>query len=194
MTRKEIKQLLLDELYAPYKNCTQCPLGTLGRTHVVFGRGNADASLMLIGEAPGRDEDMQGKPFVGRSGKLLGRIFDALSIPEQDLYITNIVKCRPPQNRIPLPQESAICTKLLLEKQIKIIAPTVICSLGSCATNLLLESTTGISKVRGIAQSYQSIMLMPTYHPAYILRNPKELKTLASDLQAAYELAISNKK
>ncbi len=194
MTRKEIKQLCLDELYAPYKNCTQCPLGTLGRTHVVFGRGNPDAHLLLIGEAPGRDEDMQGQPFVGRSGKLLSKTLEALDIDEKNLYITNIVKCRPPQNRAPLPHESAICTKLLLEKQIKIIAPSVICTLGSSATNLLLETTTGISKIRGIAQSYKSITLIPAYHPAYILRNPKELKTLVHDLQAAYDLAISNKK
>lgn len=194
MTKKEIKQLLLDELYAPYTQCVQCPLGTLGRTHVVFGRGNPDAALLLVGEAPGRDEDLQGQPFIGRSGKLLSKTLEALAIDEKELYITNIVKCRPPQNRAPLPNESAICTKLLLEKQIKIIAPSVICALGSCATNLLLETTTGISKLRGIPQPYKSTLLIPTYHPAYILRNPKELKTLAYDLQAAYEAANSNKK
>lgn len=193
MTKKEIKQFCLDELYAPYKNCTQCPLGTQERTHVVFGRGNPDAHLLLIGEAPGRDEDLQGQPFVGRSGKLLSKTLEALDIDEKKLYITNIVKCRPPQNRAPLPHESTTCTKLLLEKQIKIIAPSVICALGSCATNLLLENTTGISKIRGVAQPYKSIPLIPTYHPAYILRNPKELKTLAHDLQTAYHFAISNK-
>ncbi len=122
MTKKELKQLLLEELYAPYKNCLACPLSSLGRTQVVFGRGNADARLLLIGEAPGKDEDFQGKPFVGRSGKLLSKILETLEIDEKnDVYITNIVKCRPPQNRAPLPNESAICTKLLLEKQIRSI-------------------------------------------------------------------------
>ena len=193
MTKKEIKQHCLDELYAPYKNCTQCPLSILGRTHVVFGRGNPDASLLLIGEAPGRDEDLEGKPFVGRSGKLLSKTLAALDIDEKSIYITNIVKCRPPQNRAPLPHESSICTKLFLEKQIKIITPTVICTLGSCATNLLLQATVGISKIRGIAQLYKNITLIPTYHPAYILRNPKELKTLAQDLLTAYTISISNK-
>lgn len=193
MNKKEIKQLLLDELYAPYKNCTLCPLSSLGRTHVVFGRGNPDAKLMLIGEAPGKDEDIQVVPFIGRSGKLLSKTLKALNIEENDLYITNIVKCRPPQNRAPLPNESAMCTKLLLEKQIKIIAPTVICALGACATNILLKSPTGISKIRGTIQNYNSTALVPTYHPAYILRNPKELKTFANDLQAAYFFAISNK-
>ncbi len=194
MTKKELKQFLLDELYAPYKNCTQCPLGSLGRTQVVFGRGNPDAQLLLIGEAPGKDEDFQGKPFVGRSGKLLSKALESLEIDENDIYITNIVKCRPPLNRAPLPGESAICTKLLLEKQIEIISPSVICSLGSCATNLLLESNVGISKIRGTVQTYRSIQLIPTYHPAYILRNQKELKTILSDLALAFKLAISNKK
>ena len=193
MTKKELKQLLLEELYAPYKNCLHCPLSSLGRTHVVFGRGNPDARLLLIGEAPGKDEDLQGQPFVGHSGKLLSKALQTLEIDENDTYITNIVKCRPPLNRAPLPSESATCTKLLLHEQIKIISPSVICSLGSCATSLLLENNTGISKIRGTIQSYRSITLIPTYHPAYILRNQKELKTLLSDLILAFSLANSNK-
>ncbi len=193
MTKKELKQLLLDELYAPYKNCLLCPLSSLGRTHVVFGRGNPDARLLLIGEAPGKDEDLQGKPFVGRSGKLLSKALESLEIDETDTYITNIVKCRPPLNRAPLSSESAICTKSLLQEQIKIISPSVICSLGSCATNLLLEKSIGISKIRGTIQKYRSVKLIPTYHPAYILRNKKELKTLLSDLSLAFSLTNSNK-
>ena len=193
MTKKELKQFLLEELYAPYKNCLQCPLGSLGRTNVVFGRGNPDAKLLLLGEGPGKDEDAQGQPFVGRSGKLLSKMLAMLEIDEADIYITNVVKCRPPLNRAPSPSESTICTKLLLEKQIKIISPAVICSLGSCATNLLLESNIGISKIRGTVQNYHSIQLIPTYHPAYILRNPKELGTVVSDLALAFSLTISNK-
>ena len=175
MTKKLFKQQLLNELYAPYKNCMSCPLAMLGRTHVVFGRGNPDAQLLLIGEGPGKEEDSQWLPFVGRSGKLLSRILAALEIDENELYITNIVKCRPPENRIPTEPETKICKSLLLDKQIQIIRPSVICTLGACATSILLETTNGISKMRGIVQDYQLTKLIPTYHPAYILRNPKNL-------------------
>ena len=193
MNKKELKQFLLDELYAPYKNCLQCPLSLLGRTHVVFGRGNPDAKLLLIGEAPGKDEDLQGQPFVGRSGKLLSKALESLGVDENDIYITNIVKCRPPLNRAPLPSESAICTKILLQEQIKIISPSVICSLGACATNFFLENSKGISKTRGTLQNYRSIKLIPTYHPAYILRNQKKLGVLLSDLRLAFNIAYNFK-
>jgi uracil-DNA glycosylase family 4 len=193
MTTKELKQLLLEELYAPYKNCLLCPLSIQGRTHVVFGRGNPDAKILLIGEAPGKEEDLQSQPFVGRSGKLLSKALESLSIKETDVYITNIVKCRPPLNRTPLPNESALCTKLLLEEQIKIISPSVICSLGSCATKFLLKKNKEISKIRGTIQSYRSVNLIPTYHPAYILRNQKSFPLFLSDLALAFDLIIPNK-
>ncbi len=185
MTKKEIKQLFLNELYEPYKNCNACPLGSLGRKKVVFGRGNPDAKLMLIGEGPGRDEDLQGIPFVGRSGKLLTTVLASLGIEESEVYITNIVKCRPPKNRTPSPEESNTCMKTLLEKQLSIVQPLAICTLGTCATKTLLKSSLEISKLRGTIQSYLSIPVIPTYHPAYILRTPKKLPVLADDLKLA---------
>ena len=194
MTKKELKQFLLEELYAPYKNCLQCPLGSLGRTHVVFGRGNPDAKLLLLGEAPGKNEDTQGQPFVGRSGKLLSKALESLQIDENGIYITNIVKCRPPQNRPPNSEESTICSNLLLKKQIAIIAPLVICALGASATKLLLPSGPALSQLRGTLHNYGSITLIPTYHPAYILRNSKGLVPFLEDLQLASNLANSNKK
>lgn len=131
MTNKKIlKQDLLNSLYASYRNCNLCPLARAERSSVVFGRGDADASLLFLGEGPGRDEDLQGIPFVGRSGKLLSKTLESLSIDENSVYITNIVKCRPPNNRAPFPNEVSTCTKLLLQKQIQIIRPKVICILG----------------------------------------------------------------
>ncbi len=186
MEKKTYKQALLDELYAPYKNCMLCPLATMGRSHVVFGRGNPDAELLIIGEGPGRDEDLQGLPFVGRSGKLLSKALDALFIPEDDIYISNIVKCRPPGNRAPLPSEASTCMNILLKKQIAIIRPKIMCTLGSSATHFLLGINTPISQLRGkLISSPFNIPVLPTFHPAYILRNPKELGSFVADLTAA---------
>lgn len=187
MNAKMYKQSLLDELYRPYQQCTACPLGSLSRTHVVFGEGNPDAKLMLVGEGPGKEEDEQGRPFVGRSGKLLNRIFELIEINRSDVFITNIVKCRPPHNRKPLPLEMNTCKKLLLLNQIKIIRPKTICTLGSAATQGLLDQNVKITKIRGTClQMMDSIHIIPTYHPAYILRNPKELQTLVDDIKKAY--------
>jgi len=180
---KEQKQLLLDQLYAPWTNCQQCPLGSMGRTTVVFGKGNPNALIMLIGEAPGKDEDIQGKPFVGRSGKLLNQVLQMVGIQPEDIYITNIVKCRPPENRAPLPIETSICKKLLLHHQIKIIEPKVICTLGATAINYLLEEDLKITKIRGTKLQFKTVTVIPTYHPAYILRNKSQLTTLISDLE-----------
>lgn len=185
------KQALLDALYSPYKNCVMCPLGSLGRTNVVFGEGNPNAQLLIIGEGPGKNEDLLARPFIGRSGQLLTKALNQVGITREDVYITNIVKCRPPSNRAPLATEAAICTSLLLEKQIKIIKPKVICTLGSSATNTLLQTVTPITMIRGTTQTYQSIPVIPTYHPAYILRNQKELIKLTLDLEKALE--ITNK-
>lgn len=187
MSETQTKQQQLDALYAPYEKCMKCPLSTLGRTQVVFGSGNPNAQIMLIGEGPGEKEDIQGKPFVGKSGLLLNHIFGILEIKREDLYITNIVKCRPPNNRKPMPQESSICKKLLLVNQIKIIKPKIICTLGSAALQGLLEQEFKITKTRGTLLNYQGIPVLPTYHPAYILRNPKELETLVHDLKTTLD-------
>lgn len=194
MTIQKIKYDLLEQLYAPYKNCMNCPLSKKGRTNVVFGRGNPDAKLLIVGEGPGKEEDLQGIPFVGRSGKLLTKVLLELKFNPQDIYITNIVKCRPPANRTPTPKEATACINLLLKNQIQIISPLLICTLGSCATNLLLESIMPLSKLRGTIQTYKHLSLIPTYHPAYILRSPKNLPHFISDLTTAKNYIISNEK
>jgi len=195
MDQKVFKQQLLKQIYSPYINCNGCPLGCLGRNHVIFGEGNPDAKLMFIGEAPGRDEDIQGRPFVGRSGKLLDRSLEAVGIKRTDVYITNIVKCRPPNNRTPTEIESSICKKLLLSKQIKIIRPHVICTLGAASLKGLLEKENiKITQMRGTTIDLDGYLVVPTYHPAYILRNPKELKTLIADLELARRLSFSTDK
>lgn len=190
MNEKKYKEELLQQLYEPYKGCMQCPLGKLGRTNIVFGEGDPNAQLVFIGEGPGRDEDRLGRPFVGRSGQLLTRVLkDILGMERSDVFITNIVKCRPPENRKPTPQESKICTQLLLFKQLKIIRPTVICSLGATALEGLLQKEVKISLLRGKPLTiFDSIVLIPTYHPAYILRNPRELKTFIADLLLAQKM------
>jgi len=187
MDKKLTKQQQLEALYAPYKKCMQCPLSNLGRTQVVFGSGNPDAQIMIIGEGPGQKEDEQGKPFVGRSGELLNHIFENLLLKREDLFITNIVKCRPPNNRKPTKGESRSCKSLLLVNQINIIRPKIICTLGSAALQGLLEQNLKITQVRGTLLSYQDIPVLPTYHPAYILRNPKELATLIQDIKFAID-------
>lgn len=194
MDSKTYKQMVLDSLYAPYLNCQACPLAKLGRTHVVFGEGNPDAHLMFIGEGPGRDEDLQGRPFVGRSGQLLNHVLEAINIKREDVFITNIVKCRPPQNRQPLPTESTICKNLFLLNQIKIIKPTVLCTLGASALSGLLDTDVKITKIRGHQLSFNNMILVPTYHPAYILRNPKELSQFADDLTLVASLVSTLKK
>ncbi len=187
MESKAFKQHLLQELYAPFKNCTQCPLGTLGRTNIVWGEGDPDASLMLIGEGPGADEDAQGRPFVGRSGKLLTKTIEGLGIKREEVFIANIVKCRPPGNRAPTTLESSICMTLFLFNQIKIVRPKIICTLGNSPLQALLGADMKITKTRGTVQDWQGFKLIPTYHPAYILRNPPALKTFVADLAFVIE-------
>lgn len=189
MDKTSLKQELLDALYAPYKNCSLCPLSQ-ERTNVVFGRGNPDASLLILGEGPGKDEDLQSLPFVGRSGKLLSKTLSSLKIDEGSIYITNIVKCRPPNNRAPLLSEATICTKLLLEKQLKIIRPNIICTLGASALKTLITTPKGISKTRGSLLPYKEIFILPTYHPAYILRSNSQLSFFADDLKAAHRFSL----
>ncbi len=181
-TPKSNKQLLLNALYQPYKNCMFCPLGSLGRTQVVFGRGNPDASLVIIGEAPGAQEDKEGLPFIGRSGKLLTTLLQQAGLTESEYFITNIAKCRPPLNRTPTIQEAKTCMELLLIKQLHIIQPRIICTLGACAYQNLTEDMSSISLLRGSERMWNSYTVIPTFHPAYALRNKQARTLLAQDL------------
>ena len=187
--RREKGYSSLEELRGSVRECARCKLaGT--RKNVVFGEGAADAKLMFIGEAPGADEDAQGRPFVGRAGQLLTKIIEAMGLKREDVYIANILKCRPPDNRNPLPDEIADCSPHLLE-QVRLIRPGVICALGKFSAQTLLNTETPISKLRGTFHDYHGIKLMPTYHPAYLLRNPGEKKTVWKDmLKIAEELGI----
>ena len=162
-------------------NCTRCRLSE-GRTNLVFGDGNPKARLMFIGEGPGRDEDLQGKPFVGRAGQLLTKMIEAMGLKREEVYINNIVMCRPPDNRYPEPDEVATCFPFLL-KRINAIRPEVIVTLGNLATKTVLQTTEGITTLRGNFQDFQGIQLMPTYHPAFLLRNPNMKKPCWEDLQ-----------
>jgi DNA polymerase len=175
------KQEQLDHVARAIADCTLCHLNQ-GRTQVVFGTGNPDADLMFIGEAPGRDEDREGEPFVGRAGQLLTKIIQAMDFTRDEVYIANIGKCRPPNNRAPTPDEMERCLPFL-EKQIEIIEPRVICLLGATAVRGLLQVKQGITKLRGRFIEWRGIWVMPTYHPAYLLRNPAGKRDVWEDVQ-----------
>lgn len=168
--------------------CTRCPLAT-GRTQVVFGVGDPRADLMFVGEGPGRDEDLAGEPFVGRSGQLLDRLIaEELGTDRSTCYITNVVKCRPPQNRDPRPEEIEACHPYL-EQQLELIEPKVVVTLGNFATRLLLDTDDGIRRVRGRAYPWRSGHLVPTYHPAAALRSGGEiLAEMRADMVRAKRL------
>lgn len=161
--------------------CTRCKLSK-GRTKIVFGAGSPKAQLMFVGEGPGRDEDLSGEPFVGRAGKLLTDMIKAMGLQREDVYIANIVKCRPPDNRQPEQDEVAACSPFLM-RQIDVIQPKVICTLGNTPTQTLMQTTQGISKFRGEWFEFRNAKLMPTYHPAYLLRNPAAKADVWKDLQ-----------
>lgn len=171
----------LQALYDAIRNCTQCPL-TQTRTHLVFGEGNQNADVMFIGEAPGAEEDQQGRPFVGRAGQLLTKIIQSIKLERKDVYITNILKCRPPNNRDPLPGEIEHCEPYLLQ-QIELIQPKIICALGRIAGQTLLKTTTPLGRLRGRPQSYHGIKLVVTYHPAALLRNPQWKRPTWEDMK-----------
>lgn len=160
----------LKDLYESIKDCQRCQLAQ-ARTNLVFGNGREDAEIMFIGEAPGRDEDLEGKPFVGRAGQLLTRIIESIGLRREDVYIGNILKCRPPGNRDPLPAEIQVCEPYLYQ-QIDIIKPKIICALGRIAAQTLLKTTASLSELRGRAHPCRGIKLIVTYHPAALLRNP----------------------
>jgi DNA polymerase len=163
-------------------HCSRCKLHTLGRRQVVFGVGNPNADLMFVGEAPGADEDIQGEPFVGRAGQLLTKIIEAIGMTRQDVYIANVIKCRPPQNRNPEPDEVEQCEPFLF-RQIETIKPKVIVALGKFAAQSLLKTTDPITRIRGREYKYRDAILMPTYHPAYLLRNPASKREVWEDMK-----------
>ncbi len=161
--------------------CKACSLHT-SRNNTVFGEGNPHTDLMFIGEAPGGDEDKQGRPFVGKAGQLLTRIINAIGLEREDVYIANVIKCRPPFNRDPEPEEISACWHFI-EKQIELINPLVICTLGRISTKTILMTTEGISKLRGRFGQYKGIKVMPTFHPSYLLRNPGAKKQVWEDMK-----------
>ena len=185
------KAAALEKARAELGDCGRCDLHRL-RHRIVFGEGSADAELVFVGEAPGADEDDQGRPFVGRAGQLLTKIIVAMGLKREEVYICNILKCRPPENRDPLPAEIAACEPFLI-RQIEAIRPRVICALGGFAAHTLLKTEAPITVLRGRFHSYRGIPLMPTYHPAYLLRNPGAKKQTWEDVQAIMKVLREEK-
>jgi uracil-DNA glycosylase len=162
--------------------CTRCKLCTLGRSQIVFGVGNPKARLMFVGEAPGEEEDKRGEPFVGRAGQLLTKIIEAIGLSREQVYIANVIKCRPPGNRNPEPDEVASCEPFLF-RQIDVIQPKVIVPLGKFAAQCLLKTTDPITRLRGKTFEYRGSTLIPTFHPAYLLRNPSAKREVWEDMK-----------
>lgn len=165
-----------------YHQCERCPLHR-GRTQVVFGVGNPHSPLMFVGEGPGEQEDLQGEPFVGRAGQLLTRMLAAIHLRREDVYITNIVKCRPPGNRTPTNEEMAACIPIL-RQQFAIIRPRILVTLGAAATRAIIDPKVRITQIRGQWVERSEVKMMATYHPAYLLRNPAKKAEAWEDLQA----------
>jgi uracil-DNA glycosylase family 4 len=179
------KRPTLAEIREEMGDCQRCKLGR-GRTNLVFGEGSPQARLMFVGEAPGAEEDLQGRPFVGPAGQLLNNLLNKLGLRREDVYIANVVKSRPPGNRDPEPDEVAACLPFLI-KQIESIRPAVIVTLGAVATNHLLKTNAPITKLRGNWQKFQNIKVMPTFHPSYLLRSPRERHKTWDDMQQVME-------
>ena len=171
----------LDDVRRELGDCQRCPLHR-ARRNLVFGEGNPKAGLVFIGEAPGEEEDRQGRPFVGRAGQLLTKIIGAMGLERQDVYICNILKCRPPQNRNPKQEEMETCEPFLI-KQIEALRPKVICALGTFAARRILQTDVPITVLRGKFHEFRGVRVMPTYHPAYLLRNPDAKKQVWEDIQ-----------
>jgi DNA polymerase len=174
----ETLELVREDLGA----CTRCKLHRLGRTQIVYGVGNPRAELMFIGEAPGHDEDIQGIPFVGRAGQLLTKIIEAIDLAREDVYIANVIKCRPPENRNPEPDEVGSCEPFLF-RQVQVIKPRVIVALGTFAAQTLLRTNDPISRLRGKIFQYGDARLIPTFHPAYLLRSPDRKREVWEDMK-----------
>lgn len=180
----------LEDIRRDIGECTRCPLYT-GRTQVVHSDGNPKARLMFIGEAPGADEDASGKPFIGRAGQLLNKIVEAIGMKREDVFIGNVNRCRPPQNRTPTPAEAKTCKPFLL-REIAIVQPQVLVVLGNTAMKNLLDTKEGITKLRGEFQDYRGIKVMPTFHPAYLLRDPSKKRETWDDMKKVREYLQKN--
>ena len=178
----------LEDIRADLGECRRCPLCET-RQKIVFGAGSRNAPLLFVGEAPGRDEDIQGEPFVGEAGQLLTNMIKAMGYERSEIYICNLLKCRPPENRNPSPKEIAQCSPFLL-RQVKAVAPRAIVALGSFAAQTLLNSTESISRLRGRFHDYHGIPLMPTFHPAYLRRSPEKKREVWADLQQVMKLLV----
>lgn len=181
-----------EEIWADIGNCTRCPLYER-RTHIVHTDGNRKARLMFVGEAPGADEDAQAKPFVGRAGQLLTKIIEAIGLKREEVLIGNVNRCRPPGNRPPTPEEVAMCKPFLL-REIAAVQPEVIVVLGNTAMRNLLDIKQGITKVRGEFQNYHGVKVMPTFHPAYLLRDPSKKKETWEDLKKVRDYLDTTRK
>jgi len=171
----------LKDIRANLGECVRCGLSE-SRTRIVFGQGHPNARLMFVGEGPGQEEDLAGEPFVGAAGQLLTRIIEAIKLTREDVYIANVVKCRPPGNRTPQPEEIATCSPVL-RRQIAAIRPLFICTLGGCAAQTLLGTKAPISRLRGRFYDFAGIRVLPTFHPAYLLRNPEKKREVWEDLK-----------
>jgi DNA polymerase len=183
--------LALAGLQSEIGECTRCRLSER-RTKLVFGTGSPQARVMFVGEGPGYEEDRQGLPFVGKAGQLLNRIIQAMGMQREEVYIANVVKCRPPENRTPLPDECETCLPFL-RRQIEIIRPQVICALGSVAVGALLQTSGSISRLRGTLRSLaDGTVVMPTFHPAYLLRNPEKKKEVWEDMKMVMDFLARN--
>ena len=176
----------LEEIRATIGDCQRCKLAG-GRKTIVFGQGNPEARLMFVGEGPGADEDEQGLAFVGKAGQLLTKIIEAIGLRRDDVFIANVIKCRPPQNRNPEPDEILSCQPFL-EQQIRAIRPTVLVGLGKFAAQWLLKTAEPISRIRGRLGEYEGIKVMPTWHPAYLLRNPGAKREVWEDMKVVRSL------
>lgn len=181
-----------EQIHAEIGDCTRCPLHW-DRTHVVHTEGNRKARLMFVGEAPGADEDAQARPFVGRAGQLLTKIIEAIGLKREDVLIGNVNRCRPPQNRAPMPDEAATC-KPFLEREIAVAQPEVIVVLGNTALKNLLDTREGITRARGRFHDYKGIKVMPTFHPAYLLRDPSKKRETWEDLKKVRDYLDSTAK
>ena len=181
-----------EEIWADIGDCTRCPLYQ-GRTNIVHTDGNRKARLMFVGEAPGADEDLQARPFVGRAGQLLTKIIEAIGLKREEVLIGNVNRCRPPANRPPTPEEASMCKPFLL-REIAAVQPEVIVVLGNTAMRNLLDLKQGITKVRGQFQNYQGVKVMPTFHPAYLLRDPTKKKETWEDLKKVRDYLDSTRK
>jgi uracil-DNA glycosylase family 4 len=179
-----------EEIWNDVGDCTRCPLHR-ERTHVVHTEGNRRARLMFVGEAPGADEDAQARPFVGKAGQLLTKIIEAIGVKRDEVLIGNVNRCRPPGNRPPTPEEASMCKPFLL-REIAVVQPEVIVVLGNTATKNLLDTREGITKLRGKFQEYKGIKVMPTFHPAYLLRDPSKKRETWEDLKKVRDFLDSS--